>query len=251
MAGSALSPQQVAARLVVEYPDDPVMRVSHETIYTSLFVQAKKGLPGELTVRLRTGRVRRRPQRRVGVRPDRIPDLVPIARRPAEVADRVVPGYWEGDLVGGRRNLSYVGTLVERTSRYLVLLHLPDGGGSDGVLAALTAAMDRLPAELRRSITWDRGIQMIRHTEFTAATGIPVFFCDARSPWQRGSNENTVSLVSAREGWSGRLVPAAWGDSREQWTPTGCALRWTRPSSSRHGLAHSSWLDQELVRLRA
>ena len=189
------SPEQISRRLKEEFPDDPSMRVSHETIYTSLFVQAKGALPGQLTVHLRTRRVRRRPHRRVFVGPRRIGDMVPISQRPAEVAARVVLGHWEGDLVVGRRGGSHVGTLVERSSRYLALLHLPDGAGTDSVIAALIGAIERMPAALQRSVTWDRGIEMTRHRRFTDATGVPVFFCDARSPWQRGTNENTNGLL--------------------------------------------------------
>ena len=189
------SPQQIARRLRLDYPDDPAMRVSHETIYTSLFVQAKRGLPGELTVHLRTRRVRRRPHRRVAVKPPRIKDMVAIRHRPAEVEHRRVLGHWEGDLLVGARGRSHVGTLVERATRYLVLLHLPDGAGTDSVIGALTAAVEQLPAPLRRSLTWDRGVEMTRHTGFTATTKIPVFFCDAYAPWQRGSNENTNGLL--------------------------------------------------------
>ncbi len=189
------SPQQISRRLELDFPDDPSMRVSHETIYTSLFVQAKGGLPGRLSVHLRTRRVRRRPQRRVCLGPPRIKNMVPIQRRPEEATHRLVLGHWEGDLVVGRRGGSHVGTLVERRSRYLVLLHLPSGAGTDSVIAALTRAMRQLPPILRRSMTWDRGIEMTRHHEFTARTAMPVFFCDARSPWQRGSNENTNGLL--------------------------------------------------------
>lgn len=189
------SPQQISRRLELDFPDDSSMRVSHETIYTSLFVQAKGGLPGHLTVHLRTGRVRRRPQRRVTLGPPRIKDMIPIHRRPKEATSRLVLGHWEGDLVVGRRGRSHVGTLVERRTRYLVLLHLPDGAGTDSVIAALTAAMQQLPPILHRSVTWDRGIEMTRHQVFTALTKMPVFFCDARSPWQRGSNENTNGLL--------------------------------------------------------
>ena len=121
--------------------------------------------------------------------------MVPIQRRPHEATHRLVLGHWEGDLVVGRRGGSHVGTLVERRSRYLVLLHLPEGAGTDSVIAALTAAMHQLPPVLRRSVTWDRGIEMTRHQVFTAHTRMPVFFCDARSPWQRGSNENTKGLL--------------------------------------------------------
>jgi transposase, IS30 family len=189
------SPEQISHRLRLDYPDDPTMRVSHETIYTSLFVQAKRGLPGELTVHLRTRRVRRRPQRRLTLGPPRIKDMVPIQCRPAEVADRLVLGHWEGDLVVGKRGGSHVGTLVERVTRFLLLLHLPDGAGTDSVFGALTTAVGQLPPSLCRSVTWDRGIEMTRHLQFTASTDIPVFFCDPRSPWQRGLNENTNGLV--------------------------------------------------------
>ncbi len=187
------SPQQISRRLELDFPDDPSMRVSHETIYTSLFVQAKGGLPGQLTVYLRTRRVRRRPLRRVYLGPPRIKDMVPIQRRPEEATYRLVLGHW--DLVVGRRGGSHIGTLVERRSRYLLVLHLPGGAGTDSVISALTAAMHRLPPVLRRSVTWDRGIEMTRHQVFTAHTKMPVFFCDARSPWQRGSNENTNGLL--------------------------------------------------------
>ncbi len=189
------SPQQISERLKLDYPDDPSMRVSHETIYTSLFVQAKRGLPGELTVHLRTRRVRRRLHRRVFVGSARVRDLVPIGRRPAEVESRLVLGHWEGDLLVGRGGISRIATLVERVTRYLVLVHLPDGGGTDSVITALAATVQGLPSELRRSLTWDRGTEMTKHGLFTEATAVPVFFCDAYSPWQRGTNENTNGLL--------------------------------------------------------
>ena len=191
------SPQQISKRLVLDFPDAPAMRVSHETIYTSLFVQAKGVLPGELTGQLRTRRVRRRPHRRVkgpGLRRGRIPALVPISDRPVHVTDRVQPGQWEGDLVVGRHGRSHLVTLVERHSRHLIVLPLPDATSAT-VVAAVTAAFDRLPEPMRRSLTWDRGIEMTRHEEFTAATGLPVYFCNAYSPWQRGTNENTNGLL--------------------------------------------------------
>jgi IS30 family transposase len=189
------SPQQIAARLVCEFPDDPQMRVSHETIYTSLFVQARGALRAELTACLRTGRVRRRPQRRVLFPPQRIRDKVMISERPLEVADRATPGHWEGDLIVGKANQSYVGTLVERATRYVMLLHLPAGPSNDQVIAALAARLGRLPAGLRRSVTWDQGIEMANHLRFSRETGVPVYFAEARSPWQRGSNENTNGLL--------------------------------------------------------
>lgn len=188
------SPQQVSARLRVDFPDDPAMRVSHETIYTSLFVQAKGGLPGELTVHLRTRRVRRRAQRRVFAGARRIADMRPLHARPAEVDERLVIGHWEGDLIVGRRGLSHVGTLVERHSRYVVLLHLPSSR-TDDVIEILTATVVELPEELRGTLTWDQGKEMTKHALFTGTTGIPVYFCEPRSPWQRGSNENTNGLL--------------------------------------------------------
>jgi transposase, IS30 family len=189
------SPQQISARLVCDFPNDPRMRVSHETIYTSLFVQARGVLRAELTGCLRTGRVRRRPQRRLLFPPQRIRDKVMISQRPVEVADRVVAGHWEGDLIVGKHNQSFVGTLVERSTRLVVLLHLPSGPSDDQVIAALAAKIAPLPAQLRRSVTWDQGIEMVNHTRFTRDTGVPIYFAEARSPWQRGSNENTNGLL--------------------------------------------------------
>jgi transposase, IS30 family len=189
------SPQQISARLVCDFPDDPRMRVSHETIYTSLFVQARGALRAELTACLRTGRVRRRPQRRLLFPPQRIRDKVMISQRPVEAADRAVAGHWEGDLIVGKHNKSFVGTLVERSTRLVVLLHLPAGPSNDQVIAALAAKIAPLPAHLRRSVTWDQGIEMINHTRFTRDTGVPIYFAEARSPWQRGSNENTNGLL--------------------------------------------------------
>jgi IS30 family transposase len=189
------SPQQISKRLVCDFPADPAMRVSHETIYTSLYVQAKRGLPGQLSVHLRTRRLSRRPQRRLGVGPPRIKNMTPISARPAEVTVRQAIGHWEGDLIVGRNGKSHVGTMVERVTRYVVLLHLPGGPGTDSVIDTLSAAVRQLPAPLRRSLTWDRGIEMTRHAKFTAHTGVPVYFADARSPWQRGLNENTNGLL--------------------------------------------------------
>ncbi len=170
------------------------MQVSHETIYTSLFVQAKASLPGELTVHLRTRRVRRRAQRRVFLGPRRIADMRPLHDRPAEVDERLVIGHWEGDLIVGRRGLSHIGTLVERASRYVLLLHLPSSR-TDDVIEILTATVADLPEELQGTLTWDQGNEMTKHALFTRSTGIPVFFCEPRSPWQRGSNENTNGLL--------------------------------------------------------
>jgi transposase, IS30 family len=189
------SPQQISARLVRDFPDDPRMRVSHETIYTSLFVQARGALRAELTANLRTRRVRRRPRWWVLFPPQRIRDKVMISQRPVEVADRLVAGHWEGDLIVGKHNKSYIGTLVERSTRFVVLLHLPGGPSDDQVLAALAAKIAPLPATLRRSVTWDQGIEMVNHHRFTHDTGVPVYFAEARSPWQRGSNENSNGLL--------------------------------------------------------
>jgi IS30 family transposase len=187
------SPEQIARRLRAEFPDDPEMRVSHETVYRSLYVQGRGELRRELTRCLRSGRARRRPRGRVGG--GRIPGMVMISERPAEVEDRAVPGHWEGDLIMGRANRSAIGTLVERATRYVMLLHLPDGHGAEAVRAAMTAEILRLPAHLRRSLTWDQGTEMARHAGFSVDTDVDVYFCDPHSPWQRGSNENTNGLL--------------------------------------------------------
>ena len=188
------SPVQIAARLRIEHPGDPMMRVSHETIYQALYVQGRGELRRELARCLRTGRARRRPRGRDG-RTGHIKDMVMISERPAEAGDRAVPGHWEGDLIIGKDCRSAVGTLVERTTRYLMLLHLPEGRDARLVEQAMRQAITALPAELARTITWDQGIEMARHAGFTTATGIPVYFCDPHSPWQRGSNENTNGLL--------------------------------------------------------
>jgi IS30 family transposase len=189
------SPEVISARLRAGFGDDPMMQVSHETIYQSLFVQGRGELRRELARHLRTGRTKRKS--RVGVhRGSTIADMVMISERPAEAADRAVPGHWEGDLITGKRNQSAVGTLVERTSRLVLLLHLPKGDhGANAVEAAMKEAIATLPGELFRSITWDQGSEMNNHVSFTIATGIPIFFCDPHSPWQRGSNENTNGLL--------------------------------------------------------
>jgi len=189
------SPQQIAARLKLAWPDEPGMHVSHETIYTSLFVQSRGTLRQELTGFLRTGRAVRRPQGRASDGRGRIPGMVMISDRPAEAEDRAVPGHWEGDLIVGRDGRSHVGTLVERSTRFVMLLHLPDGPGAESVNAALTAKVLQLPEELRRSVTWDQGREMYLHRRFTIDTGVQLYFCDPHSPWQRGSNENTNGLL--------------------------------------------------------
>ena len=188
------SPQQAAARLRAEHPGDPMMQVSHETIYQSLYVQGRGELRRELARCLRSGRAARRPRRPADDR-GKIAGKVMISERPAEAADRAVPGHWEGDLIIGKGNRTAVGTLVERSTRFLLLLHLPAGYTAERVEAAVRAAIGTLPAALARSVTWDQGHEMSRHAEFTTATGIPVYFCDPHSPWQRGSNENTNGLL--------------------------------------------------------
>jgi transposase, IS30 family len=188
------SPEEIARRLPREFPDDPMMRVSHETIYRSLYVQGRGELRRELARCLRTGRARRRPRSRVETR-GRLPDMVMISDRPAEVTDRAVPGHWEGDLILGRDGRSAVGTLVERTTGYLLLLHLPDGRHADHVDAAMRRAVTKLPGQFFRTITWDQGKEMARHAAFTIDTGIQIYFCDPHSPWQRPSNENTNGLL--------------------------------------------------------
>ena len=187
------SPKLIAGRLRRDFPNDAEMWVSHETIYKSLFVQGRGGLRHELTACLRTGRQRRKPQGRV--EHSRIPDPVPIRQRPAEVEDRAVPGHWEGDLLSGSRSYSAIATLVERTTRFTVLVPLPNGHKAPEVRTALAAAITRLPEHLARSLTWDRGPEMAQHAGFTIDTGVAVYFCDPRSPWQRGTNENTNGLL--------------------------------------------------------
>jgi IS30 family transposase len=189
------SPEQVSVMLAAEFPDRPEMRVSHETIYQAVYVQGRGALRRDLAARLRTGRALRKPRRKEGERRGKIPGMVMISERPAEAADRAVPGHWEGDLIAGAGNKSAIGTLVERSTRFVMLLHLPDGHGADQVAAAMTAAMGSLPAQLRRSLTWDQGGEMAGHARIALATDLDIFFCDPHSPWQRGSNENTNGLL--------------------------------------------------------
>jgi len=177
-----------------EFPGDPEMRVSHETIYQSLYVQGRGALRRELAACLRTGRALRKPRRKEGHRRGRIPGMVMISERPAEAEDRAVPGHWEGDLIIGTGN-SAIGTLVERSTRFVLLLHLPGGHGARQVAAAMAEAMATLPEQLRKSLTWDQGHEMSQHAQISTDTGLAVYFCDPHSPWQRGSNENTNGLL--------------------------------------------------------
>ena len=190
------SPQQISADLVREYPDDPDMRISHETIYKSLFVQARGALRKELTTCLRTGRTQRRPHMRTERSGGgRLQNMVMISERPPEAEDRAVPGHWEGDLIIGKGGRSAIGTLVERSSRYLMLFRLPNGRTAEHVRVALTKTIAKLPTELRRTLTWDQGKEMADHVRFSTDTHMEVYFCDPHSPWQRGSNENTNGLL--------------------------------------------------------
>jgi IS30 family transposase len=206
------SPEQISHRVRVEFPDDERMRVSHEAIYQSLYVQGRGGLRRELSVHLRTGRSLRRPRRTVETRGTRkIPAELMISARPAEVADRAVPGHWEGDLITGAQNKSAVGTLVERSTRFVMLLHLPTDHGAEEVRDAIAAEIATLPTALRRSLTWDQGVELARHAEITFATGLAIYFCDPHSPWQRGSNENTVSVGDGPAGLMSQAGAGALG----------------------------------------
>jgi len=188
------SPQQISARLIVEFPDDLSMRVSHETIYQSLFVQSRGALRKELTACLRTGRTRRRPHGRKSMR-GQIKDMVVISERPAEIEDRAVPGHWEGDLIVGAYGKSAIVTLVERQTRYVLLGRIGTDKTTVAVCAAIAAQIQTLPEHLAKSLTWDRGKELAGHASFSVATGVDVYFCDPHSPWQRGSNENTNGLL--------------------------------------------------------
>jgi IS30 family transposase len=187
------SPQQIAARLRLDFPDDPEMRVSHETIYQSLYVQSRGALRRELAGQLRLGRSRRRSK---GVRPGGgLREIVPIAERPPEVDDRAVPGHWEGDLILGKAGRSAIATLVERQTRFAMLVELPQGRNAESVRVALTESIQRLPEALRRTLTWDQGKEMAEHARFTIDSNVRVYFCDPSSPWQRGTSENTNGLL--------------------------------------------------------
>jgi transposase, IS30 family len=188
------SPQQISARLRLEFPDDPGMRISHETIYLSLYVQSRGELRRQLTAQLRTGRGTRRARGRQEQR-GRISDMVNISERPAEVEDRAVPGHWEGDLIMGADNRSAVATLVERQTRFVMLAYLGTDRRTSRVIEALKDRIKLLPEHLVRSLTWDQGRELTAHKQLSIDTGVQVYFCDPHSPWQRGSNENTNGLL--------------------------------------------------------
>jgi transposase, IS30 family len=189
------SPAQVAYRLRVDFPDDPEMWVSAETIYQSLYVQGRGGLRRDLHTCLRTGRALRKPRRTSAEARGKIADMVNIADRPAEVEDRAVPGHWEGDLIIGKDSGSAIGTLVERITGFTMLLHLPDTHGAAQVAQAMVTSISQLPTQLRKTLTWDQGKEMTNHIQIAAATDLAIYFCDPHSPWQRGTNENTNGLL--------------------------------------------------------
>ena len=208
----AWSPEQIAQRLKVDFPEDPSMRISHEAIYQALYIQGRGALKRELSACLRSGRALRLPRERARNRGKSfIEDALMISDRPAEIGDRAVPGHWEGDLILGLGS-SAIGTLVERTTRFTMLLHLPRmedhgkakslkngpalaGHGAEAVRDAIAGTIMELPAQLRRSLTWDQGAEMAQHARLRVDTGLDVYFCDPQSPWQRGSNENTNGLL--------------------------------------------------------
>ncbi|MEZ0343167.1 IS30 family transposase [Mycobacterium sp. pV006] len=191
------SPEQIAGRLRLDFPDDAEMWVSHETIYQAFYVQARGELAKDLKSALRTGRIKRKPRGRNEIAERRRfkEGMIGIAERPAEADDRAVPGHWEGDLIMGAGNASAIGTLVERSTGFVVLLHLPGDHTAETVATAMTAKIVEIPEILRRSLTWDQGTEMARHAAITEATGLPIYFCDPHSPWQRATNENTNGLL--------------------------------------------------------
>ena len=189
------SPRQIASVLAVEHPDQPEQRVGAETIYQSIYVQSRGALKRELAAHLRRGRAQRVPRNRPEERRGKLVETISISQRPAEAADRAVPGHWEGDLIMGRDNGSAIGTLVERSTRFVLLIHLPGRHTAQAFHDAIVPTLNTLPAELKRSLTWDNGKEMALHRQITMATGMQIYFADPRSPWQRGSNENTNGLL--------------------------------------------------------
>ena len=189
------SPEQISRRLVAEFPDRAEMRVSHETIYQALYVQGRGALRRELAAHLRTGRALRKPRRTGGERRGRIAGMVNISERPPEAGDRAVPGHWEGDMIDGKAGQSHIGTLVERSTRFTMLVPLPGGKSAGAFADALTPVIAGLPGALRRSLTWDQGTEMHQHARIAVAADCEIYFCDPHSPWQRPSNENTNGLL--------------------------------------------------------
>jgi IS30 family transposase len=258
------SPEQIAHRLHLDFPDDPSMRISHEAIYQALFVQGRGALRRELTACLRTGRALRVPRARTSTRGKGfIRDEVLIRERPAEADDRAVPGHWEGDLIIGLDS-SAIGTLVERTTRFTMLLHLPRmpehagprvkngpplaGHGAEAVRDAIASTITTLPEQLRRSLTWDQGAELAQHAQLRIDTGLQVYFCDPHSPWQRGTNENTNGLLRqyfpkgtdlSRYSADDLAAVAATLNSRPRKT-----LAWRTPAESLADFLHSSHINQ-------
>ena len=198
--GNNDSPEQIANRLPLDFPDDPEMRVSHETIYTSVYVQGRGALRKDLAGHLRTGRAMRKPRAQRRQHVDRggshpLRNVISISERPPEVEDRAVPGHWEGDLIMGAANTSAIGTLVERATGFVCLLHLPGDHTALSMQTAICEQMAQLPQTLRLTLTWDRGSEMTNHAQIAEATGLDIYFADPGSPWQRGSNENTNGLL--------------------------------------------------------
>jgi transposase, IS30 family len=189
------SPRQISRRLRVDFASDDTMRVSHETIYQTLYLQARGELRTQLKLALRRGRTRRVARSRPAVARGTIPNMVNISDRPAEALDRAVPGFWEGDLILGAYNRSQIATLVERATRFVMLVRIPYDRTAERVAHLLAKKMETLPDFLRNSVTWDQGKEMTAHAAFTIKSGIDVYFCDPHSPWQRGSNENTNGLL--------------------------------------------------------
>jgi IS30 family transposase len=217
------SPQQIAGRLRQDFPDDPEMWVSHETIYKALYVQPRGELAKLVKTALRTGRTQRKRQGRKETGQGKLKDMINISDRPKEADDRAIPGHWEGDLIlGSTASGSAIGTLVERTTGFVVLLHLPDDRTAATLRDAMSAKVPEIPEVLRRSLTWDQGSEMALHTTITKATGLPIYFCDPHSPWQRGTNENTNGLL-------------------RQYFPKGTDLSFYGPG----------WLDQVVAELNA
>ena len=233
------SPEQISRRLQSEFPDDPMMRVSHETIYQAIYVQGRGSLRRELARCLRAGRAQRKPRGRMERR-GQIPDMVLISERPAEVEDRAVPGHWEGDLIMGKNNHSAIATLVERSTRYVMLAKIEDKTAAT-VREAIAAQITTLPAHLRRSVTWDQGKEMSEHLRFSVDTDVAVYFCDPHSPWQRGSNENTNGLLrqyfpraptcppTVKKTWTGSPLRSTTAPARHL---AGSSPRKSSPSSS-------------------